>query len=148
MPEATVDTQLVTTQPRHAGLIGWLSFVAWAAVGSGIVFGFFLFSIFVLAAAVLIGVLVSFQPSLRRGAYGLLSGAGAISLWVAWVQRKGPGTVYWHTASASGSNQYLDPRPWLAAGIVLVSAGVGAHLWRNRSRRQADPSITTDEGDS
>jgi hypothetical protein len=134
MPEATVNTQSAT-QRGHARLRGWLSFLAWVAVGAAIVFGFFLFSIFVLAAAVLVGVLVALQPSLRRGALGMLTGAGAISLWVAWVQRKGPGTVYWHTATASGSDQYLDPRPWLAAGLLLVIGGVAAHLWRNRSPR-------------
>jgi hypothetical protein len=134
MPEATVNTQSAT-QRGHARLRGWLSFLAWVAVGAAIVFGFFLFSVFVLAAAVLVGVLVALQPSLRRGALGMLTGAGAISLWVAWVQRKGPGTVYWHTATASGSDQYLDPRPWLAAGLLLVIGGVAAHLWRNRSPR-------------
>jgi hypothetical protein len=129
-----VNTE-VTAQPGHPNLVGWLAFVAWVAVGAGVVFGFFLFSIFVMAAALLLGILAGLRPSFRRGAFGLLSGAGAISLWVAWVQRKGPGTVYWHTATASGSNQYLDPRPWLAAGLVLVLAGVAAQLWRNRSAR-------------
>jgi hypothetical protein len=37
--------------------------------------------------------------------------------------------VYWHTATASGSEQYLDPRPWLAAGILLVAAGIAAFVW-------------------
>jgi hypothetical protein len=132
MPEATVNTVSASTPPGHARRIAWLSFTVWMAVGAGIVFGFFLFSIFVMAAAILIGILVGLRPSLRRGTFGLLSGAGAISLWVAWVQRKGPGTVYWHTATASGSDQYLDPRPWLAAGIVLVLAGVAAHAWSSR----------------
>jgi hypothetical protein len=130
-----VNGRPLTSQPRHAGLAGRLSFVAWIAIGAAIVFGFFLVSVFVLAAAVLIGVLVSSRPSLRRGAYGLVTGAGAISLWVAWVQRKGPGTVYWHTTSASGSETYLDPRPWLAAGLLLAIAGMAADLWHSRSPR-------------
>ena len=124
-------------QSGHAGLIGWLAFLAWMAVGFGIVFGFFLFSVFVLAAAVLVGVLAALQPGLRRGALGLLAGAGAIFLWVAWVQRRGPGTVYWHTATASGSDQYLDPRPWLAAGVVLVVGGVAAHVWLTARRQRS-----------
>ena len=124
-------------QSGHAGLIGWLAFLAWMAVGFGIVFGFFLFSVFVLAAAVLVGVLAALQPGLRRGALGLLAGAGAIFLWVAWVQRRGPGTVYWHTATASGSDQYLDPRPWLAAGVVLVVGSVAAHVWLTARRQRS-----------
>jgi hypothetical protein len=60
---------------------------------------------------------------------------GLLSLYVAFVQRKGPGTVYWHTATASGSDQYLDPRPWLVAGLLLVAMGIFAFLrWRRPAR--------------
>ena len=67
-----------------------------------------------------------------RATLGALVGVGLLSLYVAYVQRKGPGTVSWHTATASGSNQYLDPRPWLAAGLLLVVGGLVAYAWRGR----------------
>jgi hypothetical protein len=67
-----------------------------------------------------------------RSALGILVGMGLLSLCVAYVQRKGPGAVSWHTATASGADEYLDPRPWLLAGILLLAAGVGTFLWRRR----------------
>ena len=51
--------------------------------------------------------------------FGLLSGAGVLLLYVAWAQRAGPGTTCWHTQTASGCDQNLNPLPWLLAGIVL-----------------------------
>ena len=69
-----------------------------------------------------------------RSALGILVGMGLLSLYVAYVQRRGPGTVYWHTATASGSDTYLDPRPWLVAGIALVAVGLATFLWGERRR--------------
>jgi predicted membrane channel-forming protein YqfA (hemolysin III family) len=40
--------------------------------------------------------------------------------------------VSWHTSTASGTDQYLDPLPWLVAGIVLVVLGVAFFVWRER----------------
>jgi hypothetical protein len=56
-----------------------------------------------------------------------------LSLYVAYVQRKGPGTVSWHTATAGGTDTYMDPRPWLVAGLLLIVIGVAAFLWRKRN---------------
>ena len=53
---------------------------------------------------------------------------------MAYLQRKGPGTVCWHTASASGCDDYLDPRPWLAIGLVLLLGGIGAFVAARRVR--------------
>jgi hypothetical protein len=68
----------------------------------------------------------------RRGAFGLLAGAGAISLFVAWLNRFGPGTVVSRTSTSVSVTSYWDPRPWLAAGVILIVAGVGAHAWHSR----------------
>jgi hypothetical protein len=56
--------------------------------------------------------------------FGLLAGAGLLSLFVAYVQRDGPGTTCWHTATASGCDQHLNPIPWLVAGVLLVVGAV------------------------
>lgn len=67
------------------------------------------------------------RSRIRRSAFGLVTGAGAVCLVVAWLQRRGPGTVCWHRELSSGCDSYLDPRPWLAIGIVLVVAGLVGH---------------------
>jgi len=70
------------------------------------------------------------RPGIRRSAFGVLSGAGALLLYVAWVQRAGPGTTCWHTQTASGCDQHLNPLPWLVAGMVLFVGGIAAHARR------------------
>jgi hypothetical protein len=67
------------------------------------------------------------RPAVRRSAFGLLTGAGALLLLVAWLQRAGPGTTCWHTATASGCEQHLNPLPWLLLGIALFAGGIAAH---------------------
>ena len=70
-----------------------------------------------------------------------LAGAGGAPS--AYVQRQGPGTTCWHTASGAGCNQHLDPLPWLIVGSLFVVAGlviqichsVGPHAGRVRRKR-------------
>ena len=109
-------------------------FFAWAAVGIGFALGISALGVFTVPVALLVTVLLVMRHHADRSALGILAGVGLLALSVAYVQRKGPGTVSWHTATASGSNEYLDPRPWLAAGIVLVAVGVVAFFWRERRR--------------
>ena len=104
----------------------WLWFVAWAGVGCAAGIASLSIQIMVAPLAlVAIGLLV-WSRSVSRSALGLVSGIGVASLIVAYLQRKGPGTVSWHTATASGADTYLDPRPWLVAGLLLVAAGICA----------------------
>jgi hypothetical protein len=42
--------------------------------------------------------------------------------------------VCWRNGTAGGCDEYLDPRPWLAIGIVLVLAGVCAFVRARRAR--------------
>jgi len=109
-----------------------LWFLAWAAVGVGLALGISALGILAVPLALLVTVLLTVRHHADRSALGILVGVGLLSLYVAYVQRKGPGTVYWHTATASGSDQYLDPRPWLVAGLLLVAVGIVAFLWRQR----------------
>ena len=109
-------------------------FFAWAAVGSGFALGISALGVFTVPVALLLTVLLVLRHHADRSALGILAGIGLLALYVAYVQRKGPGTVSWHTATASGADEYLDPRPWLAAGILLVAVGVVAFFWRERRR--------------
>ena len=121
-------------EQRHAPRTQLPWFLAWAAVGVGFGLAVSVLGVFAVPLALLATALLIILHHADRSAFGLLVGMGLLSLYVAYVQRKGPGTVTWHTATASGSQEYLDPRPWLAAGIVLVAAGIAAYIWRGRRR--------------
>ncbi len=126
----TTDPPAPPQKPRS--LVPW--FLAWAGVGVGFALGVSVLGVFSLPIALVMTVLLVAFHHADRSALGILVGVGLLSLYVAYVQRKGPGTVYWHTSTASGADQYLDPRPWLVAGIVLVSVGIAAFLWRGHQR--------------
>jgi len=126
-PEAEL---LPVLPPGVRGQLPW--FLAWVAVGAGAALAVTALGIFAVPLALPGAVLLIVFHHADRSAFGVFAGVGLLFLYVAYVQRYGPGTVYWHTARASGSEQYLDPRPWLAAGIMLVAVGVGAFLWRRR----------------
>ena len=84
-----------------------------------------------LGPALLGGVAMSRSRTGSQSAFGLFAGAGLLSLFVAYVQRDGPGTTCWRTATATGCDQHLNPVPWLIAGIVLV---VGAVIAQTRQK--------------
>jgi 4-amino-4-deoxy-L-arabinose transferase-like glycosyltransferase len=110
----------------HAVRCTW--FWAWALVGVAGALGLISLGPVALVPAFIAGVVMSRSRTGSRSALGLLAGAGLLSLFVAYVQRDGPGTTCWHTASASGCDQHLNPIPWLVAGIVLVGGGVIAQF--------------------
>jgi hypothetical protein len=115
---------VVAPAPRGS-LSAWSWFAVWAAVGCACAFGLVSFIAPALALAVLVAVaLLVWRRHDLEPAVGLTCGVGALLLLVAWLQRKGPGTVAWHTATASGWDTYLDPRPFLAAGLMLLAIGI------------------------
>ncbi len=127
-----MTTDAPTSRQKPRSLVPW--FLAWAGVGVGFALGVSVLGVFALPIALVVAVLLVAFHHADRSALGILVGVGLLSLYVAFVQRKGPGTVYWHTSTASGADQYLDPRPWLVVGIALVSVGIAAFLWRGHRR--------------
>jgi hypothetical protein len=81
-----------------AGALVTFSLVAAASIG-----------LFVLPVAALVTALVARATGLAAEALGVLVGAGAIFLLIAWLQRA-PGGFDW--------------RPWLVAGAVLAALGI------------------------
>ncbi len=117
--------------PQLAGRSGgWGWFFVWALLGSAAALSTVSLGPLLLLPVALFGVFLGTRPGVRRSAFGLLTGAGALLVYVAWVQRDGPGTTCWHTATASGCDQHLNPLPWLIAGAALVVAGFVAHVRR------------------
>ena len=117
-----------TSLRAHLAGCGW--FWAWALLGCAAALASISLGPILLAPVVVIGWLMASRPTIRRSAFGLLSGAGALLVYVAWVQRAGPGTTCWHTQTASGCDEHLNPLPWLLAGIVLFVGGIAAHARR------------------
>jgi hypothetical protein len=117
-----------TSRRDHLVGCGW--FWAWALLGSAVTLGILSLGPILAVPLLVIGWLMASRPAIRRSAFGLLSGAGALLLYVAWVQRAGPGTTCWQTQTASGCDQHLNPLPWLVAGVVLFVGGVAAHARR------------------
>jgi hypothetical protein len=129
-PPPAPETERLSDAPRGVrDQLPW--FFAWVAVGAGFALAVSVLGIFAVPLALLVAVLLVVFHHADRSAFGVLVGVGLLSLYVAYVQRRGPGTVYWHTATAGGSEQYLDPRPWLVAGILLMAIGGGAFVWRH-----------------
>ncbi len=87
----------------------WAGFCLWALFGVALALVFAILGTPAVLLVLLGGWLLVSQPALRGSAFGVLSGLGAISLYIAFVQRRGPGTVCWHTATASGCDQYANP---------------------------------------
>lgn len=117
--------------PSRIQLNGWGWFAVWVMLGAAAALGYVSLGPLLLAPVVVLGVFLWAQPRVRRSAFGLLSGAGVLLLYVAWVQRDGPGTTCWRTATRSGCDQHLDPLPWLVVGAALLVAGVVAHARRS-----------------
>ncbi|MFA4965346.1 MAG: hypothetical protein WC709_06900 [Thermoleophilia bacterium] len=129
----------IPTRPQS-----WSWFLLWAALGAAATFGTLSLQLLVAPLVLLVVAVLVARGAVSRAAFGLLTGAGLVCLVVAWVQRRGPGVVSWRTATASGADEYLDPRPWLVAGAVLAAAGIGAFAWRRRS--SAQPRGRPDDG--
>lgn len=82
-----------------------------------------------LGPALIAAAALSTGQAARRSAFGLLAGAAGVSLFIAYVQRQGPGTTCWHTTTAAGCDQHLDPIPWLVIGLLLL---IGAIVLQTR----------------
>jgi hypothetical protein len=113
----------------HAADCRW--FWAWALLGSLAALGFVSLGLLVLAPVVVAGGLMASKPAIRSSAFGVLTGAGVLLLFVAWLQRAGPGTTCWQTATASGCDQHLNPLPWLVVGLVAFIGGIVGHARRS-----------------
>jgi hypothetical protein len=120
-----------TAQLQKSHLIGCAWFWAWAFVGAAIALGMLsLGPLLVVPAVVAAWLLARKRPI--NGAFGVLSGAGIVLLVIAYIQRDGPGTTCWQTATAAACDQHLNPLPFLVAGLICFAAGIAGHAWRSR----------------
>jgi len=103
----------------RGSFVDW-AFWLWALVGGGLAFGMLSFvGFFVGLGCIVFMVLLAREPRTRSAWLGVLVGAGALLLLIAYINREGPG---WK---------------WLAAGLVLIAVGLIGH-----ARRPRPPSAT------
>jgi hypothetical protein len=106
--------------------LGWGRFAAWLLLGVGYSFavlGAMTIGVLILPV-VIVGTLLV-RPRAKGGTVGLLSGLGLPFLYVAFLNRDGPGTVC--VALRGGGQRCSDefsPWPWLIIGFALVVVGV------------------------
>jgi hypothetical protein len=114
-----------TASRQHVAGCAW--FWAWALVGVGAALGAVSLGPLLLVPTAAVAALLFSEPAIRRSVYGLVSGVGALMLYIAYVQRAGPGTTCWHRGTASGCDQHLNPIPWLVLGIACLIGGMIVH---------------------
>jgi hypothetical protein len=68
----------------------------------------------------------------RRPMAGLLSGAGLPLLYIAFLNRGGPGLVCAESAGVNRCDEHGGPWPWLTAGVLFLLAGAAAYVLAGR----------------
>ena len=111
---------------------GVLAFIGWFGVGACITVALFTpFTIgwiaWLAAVAGIVGLL-AWPGGRSAAAFGALSGAGAIPVYVAWLNRRGPGEVCTSTARSTHCVEEWNPVLWLIFGVVLVVSGIVAAI--------------------
>ncbi|MGO9962144.1 MAG: hypothetical protein ACLPUG_01790 [Acidimicrobiales bacterium] len=118
----------------------WAWFGAWLLLGTLWMFALVAIlsvGLYLLPVAVVATVLLARRVSGRAGLPGLVSGLGAPVLYVAYLNRRGPGEVCSVFATGSSCVQEWDPWPWLIVGLAFVAFGIVLFGVRGRPRRQA-----------
>jgi hypothetical protein len=112
-------------RPPTGAFLGWAS--CGALAGTGVLAAATIGPVLLLAALAAAAVLLALPAGRTRSATGLVSGAGLPLLWVAVLNRSGPGQVCTATATSTACVQEWSPWPWAVAGVLLVAGG--AALW-------------------
>jgi hypothetical protein len=117
-----------------------LQLAGWAVVGAGAisaVLTVLTIGLFVLLATAVLTAVLARSAGGRLAGPGLLAGAGLIPIYVAYLNRGGPGMVCTTVPSGGSCVQEWSPWPFVAAGLCLVGAGIALGVHARRSR-QAD----------
>lgn len=132
----------LTEQPIVVSRRPWIYFIIWMLVGGAwamVIVGALSIGIFFIPVATIATVFLVRKPSSRRGIPGLFAGLALPLLYVAYLNRIGPGMVCTKTQSAFGVGQSCgqegNPWIWLLAGLVLVVVGVAIFIISTRSRK-------------
>lgn len=115
------------------------AYLLWIVVGGLLAFGFagiLTVGIFVIPIALVLGVIGLIIPASRS--YSVLScliGMGAVAVYLAWLNRGGPGTVCESRLDSLVCVDQWSPWPFLAAGVALILTGIWLPLRLSRAAR-------------
>jgi len=128
-PRQAVQSPPVFTRPR------WVWFAAWLIIGAGYalsLLGAASIGLFVLPLPVIATIVLARRQHARGGLPGLISGLGIPLLYVAYLNRAGPGTICTTITGGQECTDEWSPWPWLAAAVILLALGVAAFIARQR----------------
>ncbi len=122
-------------RPARAPLSDLRWFAAWSLIGALYalaLLGAMTIGILILPVAVAATVFLGRHRPARAGLWGLVSGAGLPLMYVAYLNRDGPGTVCSAIPGGESCTDEWSPWPWLAIGLALLLAGVILFARRRR----------------
>lgn len=105
----------------------WSIFGIWLLLGGGFAFGFLAIAsigIVVLPIVLVLAMVAGRRGGTGRGVLGLISGAGVPLLYVAWLNRDGPGQACHSITNGVECTEQMSPWPWLGVAFALMAAGV------------------------
>ena len=126
---------------------GWFVFAAWVLAGALVVFSLLGAASIGLFIAPLAAVAIWLTLRFGRAGpemLGMLSGAGAVCLLIAFLNRGTtlPCPEQGHAVVSPGETEVScgghAPTPWLVAGLVLVAAGIVAYVLARRGTHSDD----------
>ena len=136
-------SQPATSPPALTGLRRvW--FAVWLIIGTDYalsLLGAASIGLFVLPLPLLATILLARRRHAHSGLPGLISGLGIPLLYVAYLNRAGPGTICTAITGGQDCTGEWSPWPWLAAGVILLVLGAVAFIaWqRHLPRQQTNP---------
>ncbi len=113
--------------------------MAWFPIGGAYVFGLLgaaSIGVLILSPAIVATAVLAGRTGATQGIPGLVAGFGVAPLFVAYLNRDGPGDVCTITAQSTACGQEWSPWPWLIAAVVLLTAGFGWFIARRRTARR------------
>jgi hypothetical protein len=119
-------------------------FGAWALVSAGLITGLLgalTIGIVVLPVSLAAAVLLALAQRPAGHLTGLITGLGLPLLYVAYLNRQGPGMVCTSTATGGSCVQEYSPWAWAVPGMLLLATGVIIFLRLRRQSRCECPSV-------
>jgi len=110
------------TQPHPFGYVAWA--LVGAFVGLGVLSLMTSGVVFLLAALILLVICLLLPAFRNKSAAAVVSGLGLPFLYLAWLNREGPGEVCEQTDTSVLCYDTWSPWPFLVVGLVIIAIGI------------------------